>query len=156
MLAFTVLVSAMLLVTLTLPQLHLSSRRGSHMRHFAEQTGGDFPDDEIPQDFPFSLTDDLGWGDGCNCIFWRAPQLYMVALDVSLGFGKAQRPLTLVAIHGTSTRSILWSLPRGLELRRDGDWAVIFRRGEHHGLLSTHEIEQLRQIALHQVELGRG
>lgn len=152
MLAFFVLVGVLLAVALTLraPAAPWFMARQPQMRLYAEQTGGDFPDDEIPQDFPFSLTDDLNWGYGRHCIFWRSGGHYILVLDAEIGFGRQARPLTLVAARKQASSGIIWSIPREIEMRAEDGWVVLLKRRRRYfsGMLSTQEIEQLRQIVL--------
>lgn len=128
------------------PQL----QRRKAMLALASSTGADFPDTEIPQDFPFSLTDDLNWGAARHCVFWRTAESYVIAMDVEFGFLNQRRLLTLVAIRSQQAAdSIIWSLPRQLEMRRDGDWVVVLKRRRYlttSALLSAEQIHSLQKI----------
>ncbi|WP_263416979.1 hypothetical protein [Terriglobus albidus] len=151
MLAFFVLVSVLLLVTLMQPQAYAHSRRRSQMQQYAQQTGGDFPDEEIPQDFPFSMTDDLNWGHGRHCIFWRQGHSYVIVMDVEIGFGKQRRDLTLMAARHDAATGVIWSMPREIEMRAEDGWVVLMKRRRYlslSALLSTAQIEELRNLFL--------
>src|SRR5689334_15833933 len=79
MLDVIVLVSVVLFIGLfAFPQLRMTFARRQNMLKLAGETNADFPDTDAPQDFPFSLTDDLNWGKARNCIFWRTPTTYII------------------------------------------------------------------------------
>jgi len=146
MLAFFVLVSVLLLATLMLPRLQIGGGRRGQMLRYAQQTGGDFPDDEIPQDFPFSMTDDLNWGQGRHCIFWRQGDSYVIVMDAEIGFGRERHPLTLMAARHDAATGVIWSMPREIEMRAEDGWVVLLERERK--LLSTERIEELRRLFL--------